>query len=291
MAFPQYQSMTRSASAPRFAGSAAYGSNPYTDASRKIWELINRVTGGLRQTGSVGATGSTGASYGSLEPHVARPGDAEVGDYMSNVMAGQRNTLDEYVRRASGAGIGRDGRATAGSLPLGSALYDKAMKTLAGGYSDRFREAMDYNKYAKATRYRQSTDSLRNLQELLGMQHKYLSSQADWEGQLADRLAGERRSEQQVNLTQAERQLALDRLREMMEMERWRNYMEKQDRILGQKGRDDLEVKFRQLAEKMGMNQFDTGLPPGEQLWAERLGVDLGYLKPWQRSLSVRMGK
>ncbi len=286
MAFSQYQTSIKPLSVPRYGLSASYGSNPYTDASRKIWELINRVTGALGAAGSAGNIGSTGMSYGSSDPHVARPGDTEVRDYMSNVLAGQRNTLDEYVRRAAGAGAGR-GRATAGSLPLDSVLYDKAMKSLAGGSSDRFREAMDYNKYAKAARYRDYSDSLQNLQTLLGMQHKYLSSQADWES----RMKAERLAEQEANLAQAERQTAMERLREMMAMERWRNYMEKQDRIMGQKGRDDQEAKFRELAQKMGRNQVSASLPLGDQLWAERLGVELGYLKPWQRSISVRMGK
>jgi hypothetical protein len=288
MAFPQYTLTKRATSSTGLNYSDLYGANPYKDTSRKIQELIDRVTAGAGQCGGGRSRTGTSTSYGSRDTSVARPGDAEVRDYMSNVLAGQRNALDEYVRRS--AGVGSGARSPAGGLPLESALYDKAMKNLAGGYSDRFREAMDYNKYAKASRYRDQSDSVRNLQDLLGIQHKYLTSEADWQSTLADKILADRYAQQQASAAQTERQLALERMRQLMEMEQWRAYMEKRDRSQTGKAKDELDIKFAQLAKKMGMNQLGTSLSPGDQLWSERIGVDLGYLKPWQRSLSVRMG-
>ncbi len=290
MAFLQYPTTKRATSSTGVNYSDLYGSNPYTDVSQKIRDLINRMTAQAGQRGSSGPPAGTATSSGSWETSVARPGDTEVRDYMSNVLAGQKNALDEYVRRSAGARVGAAARGTVGGVPVESELYDKAMKTLAGGYSDRFREAMDYNKYAKASRYREQSDSFRTLQDLLGVQHKYLTSQSDWQSRLADKMLADKYAQQQASETQAERQLALERMRQLMEMERWRDYMEKRDRSQTKNARENVEFKFAQLAQKLGMNQIGAGLPPGEQLWAERLGVELGYLKPWQRSMSVKMG-
>lgn len=260
-----------------FDYNSAYGTNPYSDVSMKIWELVNRMTD---------RTGPSGDSYGFRTIQPARPGDAEVRDYMANVLAGQRNTLDDYVRRTAGAGVKRGGMNVVGGPPLESSLSHQAMSTLARGYSDRFRDAMDYNKYAKDTQYKQYSDKMSNLQDLLGLQHQYLSSGAGWQSHLGDQMLTDWRSDRDWDRTTPERDLALQNMRQAVETQRWRDLMEKQNRTLTAQEKNEMETKWRELA-----NKGDIGWNSPDAWWAERLGILMGYFKPWNRSLSVKMGK
>ena len=91
---------------------------------------------------------------------VARPDDAEVKRYLDNDLGQQRTILDEYVKRAASAGIKRGGMNVAGSAPLDSSLRAGEISALAAGASQAFRDAMDYGKYVKSTRYKQFQDRL-----------------------------------------------------------------------------------------------------------------------------------
>ncbi len=73
----------------------AFGTNPFTRHINKLGSLVRSASGP--------------AARQSWETHIARPGDREVRDYMSNVLGGQRNQLDDYVRRTAGAGVKRGG--------------------------------------------------------------------------------------------------------------------------------------------------------------------------------------
>jgi len=260
-----------------FDYSSAYGKNPYSDVSMKLWELVNRMTD---------RDPSGGGSFGFRTIRPARPGDPEVQDYMAHVLAGQRNTLDDYVKRTAGAGIRRGGMNVVGGPPLEPSLSHQALSNLARGYSDRFRNAMDYNKYAKDTQYKQYTDKMRNLQDLFGLQHQYLSSGAGWQTHLGDQTLTDWRSDRDWDRTAPERELALQNMRQAVEMQRWRDLMEKQNRILSTEEKNEMETKWRQLA-----NNSQYGWNPADGWWAERLGVKMGYLSPWKRSLSAKMGK
>jgi hypothetical protein len=63
---------------------------------------------------------------------------------MGQVMSGQRNQMDEYVRRASNAGVTRGGQNVQGGPSYASAANQQAMSNLASGYEDRFNQAMSY---------------------------------------------------------------------------------------------------------------------------------------------------
>ena len=196
-------------------------------------------------------------------------------DYMANALAGQRNTLDDYVRRTAGAGIKRGGMNVVGGPPLESSLSHQAMSSLARGYSDRFRDAMDYNKYAKDTQYKQYSDKMSNLQDLLGLQHQYLSSGSGWQTHLGDQVLTDWRSDRDWDRTAPERDMTLQNMRQAVEMQRWRDLMEKQNRTLSQQEKSELETKWRQLAERA-----HYGWNPADGWWAQRLGVMMGYLNP-----------
>ncbi len=123
----------------------AFGTNPFTRHINNLGSLVSSASGPAAR--NRGRRTSPGRATG------------EVRDYMSNVLGGQRNQLDDYVRRTAGAGVKRGGMNVAGGPAMDSALHKNAMKTLASGYSDRFREAMDYNKYVKNTGYQISRDN------------------------------------------------------------------------------------------------------------------------------------
>ncbi|MBI5569307.1 MAG: hypothetical protein HY914_05115 [Desulfomonile tiedjei] len=346
-------------SKPSYSGfdyGKSYGTSPFSSGSERIGRIVDQEYGNYRANRSKGFLGSAGT-------HVARPGDREVGDYMENALAGQRNTLDDYVRRAAGAGIRRGGMNVVGGPGLDSSLHQQAMKSLASGYSDRFSRAMDYNKYVKSTQFAQSAEALRNLQNLLDLQHRYVSGQADWQNRLGDQMHEDWRGDvtwqrgnperelaqekqlQQMQLERESAQLDLDlrrrRLhaasrprsqvvaprqpfmlrsnaqpdpakseqtalasqRQKLELELLRQELEKarkqmawasDDRTRTLDEASQREMKWRQLANRAGLASALGGYNPAligeDTLWADRLGVELGYLKPWQRSMQLRAG-
>ena len=268
MALPSY-----GRSAYRLYGDSSSGNNPFLDPTRRIAELIGRLSN----------SGSAAQNY------VARPGDSEVRDYMSNVLGGQRNTLDDYVRRAAGTGVKRGGFNTAGGAPLDSALYKQAIESLARGYGDRFRDAMNYNKYVKATESSQSSDNIRNLQNLLGLQQRYLSSSADWQQRFTSPTpAPANRDDSQDS---ALKELALERLRRQMETEQWRTTAEKEDRQRALDEKTANEEKWAQLMQKAALayqvGRSGANWTAQDDALENLLGVKLGYQLPWQRKLDI----
>ncbi len=247
----------------------AFGSNPWSDAVRKLSALVGS------QTSSQGR---------SWETQVARPQDKAVQDYMEQILGGQRSMLDDYVRRAAGAGITRGGLNVRGGPALDSALHQTAMGTLAKGYADRFREAMNYNKYVRGTLYDQYSDSIRNLQNLLSLQHRYLSSEADWQSRLASLMHGDWRQELEWQRQEPFRQSELDRIKRQAEMERWRNTGERQDRFAALNRQAQLEQSWRALTARYQ----ERSVTPGELLEAERTLVGLGVWNPLARSQTMK---
>ncbi len=284
MPFPNY---TRSSYAT-YGGYSPSQSNPFLEPTRQIAELVARLSAPQSRRASDQTPGS-GSGLADWGTHVARPADPEVRDYMSNGLGGQRNTLDDYVRRAAGASIRRGGRNTAGSLPLDSALYQQAIESLAKGYGDRFRDAMTYNRYVKGTESSQFSDNMRNLQNLLSLQQRYLSSSADWQQKMG--------SPQRISATpddsqdRALKELTLERLRRQMEAERQQNVAAKEDR---QRALDDklaTETKWTQLMQKAGLasrvGNFGAGWTTEDAALADLLGVKMGAQSPWQRRIQV----
>jgi hypothetical protein len=261
--------------------------NPFLDSSRQIAELIGRLSS-LQQQPASGQSSGVSDRLSNWGTHVARTGDPEVRDYMSNVLGGQRNTLDDYVRRTAGASIRRGGKGTAGSVPPDSALSQQAIESLAKGYGDRFRDAMNYNKYVKGTESSEFSDNMRNLQNLLSLQQRYLSSAADWQQKMG--MPARVSASPDQGQDRALKDLALERLRRQMETEQWQNTAAKEDR---QRALDDkmaTETKWTQLMHKAGL----ASKLGGAGLWtaedsalADLLGVKMGTQSPWQRRLQV----
>jgi hypothetical protein len=147
---------------------------------------------------------------------------------------------------------------------------------------------MNYNKYVKGTESSQFSDNMRNRQNLLGMQQRYLSSSADWQQKMG--------SLQRVPATpddsqdRALKELTLERMRRQMETERRQNVTAQEDR---QRALDDklaTETKWTQLMQKAGL----ASRLGGSGLWtaedaalADLLGVKMGTQSPWQRRLQV----
>jgi hypothetical protein len=258
----------------------AYGTNPFSKPSTEISSYVNRLLQG---------GGSSSAATGGT--HVAAPDDPEVLNYMEHILGGQRKTLDDYVRQAAGAGIKRGGMNVVGGPSLDSALHHGAMSTLARGYADRFKEAMDYNKYVQGTRYSQHQDSARELQNMLGIQQRYLSSQADWQSRLGDVMHGDYRGDVDWTRQEPRRTLDLERMKDQLAMDRWKNQVEREDRTRAIYDKVDRENQWRGLAQKAGLvegvGRFGAGWDFGDEMASDRLGVELGYLKPWDRKATV----
>lgn len=254
----------------------AFGGNPWTDAARKIAKLV------------ADRSSSQGISW---QTQIARPEDKAVQDYMGHILGGQRSMLDDYVRRAAGAGITRGGLNVRGGPAFDSALHQTAMGALAKGYADRFREAMNYNKYARATAYEQYKDSISNLQNLLSLQHRYLSSEADWQSRVGNLMHDDWRQNLEWERQQPFRQMELDRMKRQAEVERWRNAYERMDRVTARTKQAEQDQRWRNLMSRS--SDFGRPWSPAEVLEAERALVEMGTWKPLARSvtMSIRGGK
>ncbi len=252
---------------------AAFGSNPWADQAGRISDLVESAFGSLgnRRRGSF--------SLGGTRTHVARPSDRAVQDHMSHVLAGQRNALDEYVKRAAGAGIKRGGLNVRGGPALRSSLHHSAMKNLAGGYEDRFRDAMNYNKYLKSTAYRQSQDASQNLQSLLGLQHQYLSSMAGRQNRLGSLMHSDWRQALDWKRNEPFRNIELQRARRRSDMEHWRNQWERTRERDALERRNALGNRWSSLQSRK-----DRAWNPAYGRELERLMVDTGVWQPLSRS-------
>jgi hypothetical protein len=61
--------------------------------------------------------------------------------HMSSLMGGQKSLLDDYVKRAAGAGVQRGGMNVVGGAPLQSRLALEATRGLAGQYAQNYSQA------------------------------------------------------------------------------------------------------------------------------------------------------
>ncbi len=194
---------------------------------------------------------------------MARPTDSAVKQYLAQTLGGERKVVDEYVRRAASAGIKRGGANVVGGAPLESSLHHQALSTLARDYTDRFGEAMNYGKYVKGAQSDQLGNSIKHLENLLGLQQSYLSNQANWQNQVGSATRDDWRGDVDwhrqaparslARATQAQglfakvpsvssaarsvpdplnpkTELELENLRQQLEMQRKRNMWEEQDR-------------------------------------------------------------
>lgn len=275
---------------------AAYGSNPFSGLAQRVRNQMGSLSTGASPYGSYATSAGSGRSGSeSVKP---RPVDPEVKDYMANVLGGQRNGLDDYVRRAAGAGIRRGGMNVAGGPALDSALHHEAMRNLASGHADRFRDAMAHGQSVRSAEYAQQADSAKTLLSLLDLEQRALASEADWKTRIGDRQREDWRSDQEMkrsfeqerNRSDPARDLALESARRQMEQQTLRDQWERNDR---QRAMDDMvarEGEWRSLLGRSDRSSLGTSWRPSDSTLTDRLGVELGYLKPWQRSVSFRFG-
>lgn len=165
-----------------------YGANPYMG-------FVDSMDDWLDEAGNPFTTGYDPSNKsGNWGTHIARVTDPEVQEYMSHLMGGQQKSLQDYVSRAAGAGIKRGGMNVAGGPALESSLQSQAMNTLAGGYSDRFKSAMDYNKYYQGELQSAANKYRDDLIKGLGMQLQGLNAYGGWNERMGDRRQGEYQS-------------------------------------------------------------------------------------------------
>ncbi|MFC1834688.1 hypothetical protein ACFL2Q_08135 [Thermodesulfobacteriota bacterium] len=264
----------------KFNYGQAFGSNPWTKATSQISSMVNRLSRSLGRGGGFGAGG------GSARGMIARPGDAAVKDYMSHVMGGQRNQLDEYVRRAAGAGISRSGLNVRGGPAMSSSLHHSAMKNLAAGYAGRFSEAMNYNKYLKATQQSLYQSQMSQLQSLLGTQHSYISSQADWRRNLANLKHSDWRDRLEYQRQAPFRQNQLARLKMDLKQDQWRNFNERREYKLNESRQQRIDRDWGRTLEKAAWG--NSSWSPADHLRAERALTAKGVWKPLQRVITMK---
>jgi len=161
------------------------------------------------------------------------------------------------------------------------------MQTLAGGYGDRFRQAMDYGKYVKGASYSQYRESLADLQNLLGTQHRYLSSQADWNDRLAALKHGDWQRDSEWERESPFRQLKLQQGQQQLRMSQWRDMNEREAHLRSLEEKNQLQ---RDWQRTIGLSAASVALPSaaGNLLRAERAMVGLGVWQPLSRSLRLQ---
>jgi hypothetical protein len=171
----------------------AYGKNPFADYTGQLKDLVGSLIDPIKSLFGAGGDGSSSFFGGGT--HVARPDDPEVAQYMSHIMGGQRNTLDDLMKRAAATGINRRGQNVRGGPGYESGMYQDAMRTLAGGYQNRFESAMDYNKYLQGTLADLESQRFSDAMRLLDMQRAGLRDYGDWQSQMGDRMRGDYQSD------------------------------------------------------------------------------------------------
>lgn len=91
------------------------------------------------------------------------------------------------------------------------------------------------------------------------------------------------------------KQLEIERLRQLLDMERRRSAAGQEEMQRLREQQLDRETKWRRLMQKASLankvGKFGAGWTWEDDAWADRLGVELGYLKPWDRKYTVKYGK
>lgn len=273
----------------RFNYSASFGPDLLKAPSDKIGDTIGDLT--KQQDGySV----------------IARPNDPEVRDYMSHILGGQRALMDEYVQRASREGRSRGGMNVMGGPDFASSLHHDAMKSLASDYSDRFREAMDYNRTTKSTLYEQRRDRSKNLQNLFGIQLSYLSKRQDRQDTMGalqredwlrqtERVLPSRTESQKSDDSQKLRPLAhstqkqaVQELSPTVAVSQDSAQSDTSERTRAAADKRWLELQWKELLRKMDTQPLHW--TRGDQERFDALGIQLGYTLPWKRSFNVKIG-
>jgi hypothetical protein len=180
------------------------------------------------------------------------------------------------------------------------------MKSLASDYSDRFREAMDYNRTTKSSLYEQRRDRAKDLQNLFGIQLSYLSKRQDRQDTMgtleredwlreSDRALPSGSESQKSDDSQKLRPLAHSTQKQVVQesspstaVREGTAQSDTSDRTRAAADKRWLELQWKQLLRKMDSQPLHW--TRGDQELFDALGIQLGYTLPWKRSFNVKIG-
>lgn len=202
-------------------------------------------------------------------------------------MGGQRKAMQDYIRQAAGAGIQRSGLNVRGGPALDSALHQSAMKNLAAGYADRFREAMNYSRQQRAEQYSRSQDRFRDIQNLMNLQHRYLSSQDQRDTRLADLIYGDWKEQRDYERNAPMRELEMDRLRRAAQQQQWQDYQARRQTQRAEAEQSRLEQQYRKGLAKADA-RWGSPWTAADLMRMEEALVSRGIWNPLSRSIQMR---
>ncbi len=219
----------------------------------------------------------------------AHPGDSNVQGYLSQYLAGQRDLLNDYVRRAAGAAVKRGGMNVVGGPQVDSELQKSALETLAKGYSQAFKDAMDYGKYVNSTAYKRRTDKYNRKMDRLD---------SATGGAAARQSAAGRGSADSTALAAALKRLeSISSAKQSSTPSSWdvqaaakAEAEKRQARISAEHERQRDQDLMNQLTSKAALTSTlgkqGAGWTASDDILMEYLGVKLGFMKPQDRKVT-----
>jgi hypothetical protein len=148
-----------------------YGKDLYQNIGNQASTLMSNVVANNPWS-------TSGSGWGQY-PDVRNPQtQSHLNSFMGQVMSGQRNQMDEYVRRAANAGVTRGGQNVQGGPSYASAANQQAMSNLASGYEGRFNQAMEYLANQYQAQNKAWTDAAQIGTQLYGVQQQGLNTMA-----------------------------------------------------------------------------------------------------------------
>jgi hypothetical protein len=196
---------------------------------------------------------------------------------MNDMLSGQRNQLDDYVKRAGMTGIQRGGFQQQTAAP--SAQYD-AIKNLAGGYGDRYNQALAYMNQLGEFDQRNYQTQAQTYSDLVGAATQYQSGaeqreleaylqQKAGEAAMAQQLAQQQWQTGERTGTQAYQTEQDARQREWQTGERTGTQGWQTAERMGTQQYQSIQ---NQLAQQQAWNSLMA------QLQAQKYATDLGYM-------------
>jgi hypothetical protein len=243
-------------------------SDPFSDSLEQINALIKELI----------------AKYSTFRPpDTANGDDPLVADYLSQTLGGARGLMDEYAARAS-ASRARRGASSGQNAPLSeSALHHQAMKLLASEYSNKFADAMKSAQSMRDGEYTRGKDALNSLNDLIANRNKLLSAKTDW----VDKASNQQLSRDQASLQDQIRNQKAEQENARLNAEREQQQSARDEQLAKESKWRGLTSKAR-LASRIGKTA--AGWTNADDLLSDRLGVEFGYYKPWERKFEIHMG-
>ena len=243
----QYNPYQRTAFFSSPEATAYQGTNPYAAYTSKVGGAANTVGANVM---------AQGPWTGRYE---ARTGDPEVGQYMAGTLGSQRNAVNDYVRRAAGAGVAasRGGYGVQGGAPAGAQLQQQAITGLAGGASDRYTAAMAYNKALKDSMYNQWQGGAGLWSDLLNKELQGTQGGAGWAADIYNKRYGSWNADaaSQDSWAALQQQMELEKQRRAWQLQDYERDSLGQRQAGAQQSWRDAEQAARQRGALASLNQ------------------------------------